>query len=179
MKPTMQSSRSGVSPVHLTDDQFAECLMGADFGSGINAHLSTCQDCREELDHFGTSVNTFNTAAMRWSESRSGSLLGSRQTHNRWTLLTHRPFFAPASWALASCLMLAAGVSITHHHDVETVASLTQVQDDSEAQIAQDNKLLTEVDRATRNYDRSPAQEYGLGPYDESEERRHIESRTQ
>lgn len=178
---------TGMSYLHLNNDQFAECLMGAELSPAASAHLSSCERCSEELSRFGLSVNDFNSAAMAWSDARSSERLLSRPNSSGQIPLTHRPFFAAASWALATCLMLAAGVTVVHHQRSESEPTVASVRSayvhnpdvqDSETQIEQDNKFLTDVDRATQNYDRSPLQEYGLQRIDGSSARQKGASRT-
>lgn len=169
---------------HLNDDQFTECLMGAEPGSEAATHLSHCEACREELARFGASVGSFNAAAMAWSESQpSVSLQGSTQGRGSRVSWTNRPFAAATSWALAVCLMLVAGVSILQHrgyHDGSAnMASVVPPQEDSEAQIAEDNKLLMDVDLALHDRSRSPELEYGLRPRANVRSRQRGEARTQ
>jgi predicted anti-sigma-YlaC factor YlaD len=149
---------------HLNDDQFMECAIGVEPGVEAAAHLRECEACREELARFGMSVSSFNSAARAWSESlpaMSVELQGYRAS---------RPFFAVASYALAACLMLGLGFEVVHHEQATRSATVGSVsvssvsQEDSAAQIAQDNQLLMAVDVAIRSDDRSPVQEYGLVP---------------
>jgi hypothetical protein len=170
---------------HLNDDQFTECLMGAEPGSAAAAHLSHCAACREELARFGMSVDSFNAATMAWSESRPSMNL----EESTWDRLhraswTNRPFVAATSWALAACLMLVAGVSIVQYREhrdgqANNIASVVPPQEDSEAQIAEDNQLLMEVDLALHDRSRSPMQEYGLRPMTSVRSRQRGEARKQ
>jgi hypothetical protein len=149
---------------HLNDDQFTDCLIGTEPGVEAAAHLRECATCREELARFGMSVNDFNSAALGWSESRPAVSLRGASVGQQG----RRRFFAVASYALAACLMLGVGVEVAVHHEQGTrpaaVASLSGSQEDSAAQIAQDNKLLMAVDVAIRSDDRSLVQAYGLTP---------------
>jgi hypothetical protein len=159
--------RSGESTAHLNDDEVADYLIGTELSRGAMAHLVGCQACEEELSRFGVAVKDFDGASIAWSNARtSNSLLARTGVSGQANKLVHRPFFAAASWALATGLMVVAGVSIMHHQQGQNespIASVVaSVPDDSEAQIEQDNRLLMAVDHATRNYDLSPIQEYGL-----------------
>ena len=148
---------------HLNDEQFMECAIGEEPGVEAAAHLRECEVCREELARFGMSVSSFNSAARAWSEARPVAV----RTEGRgyWTA---RPFFAMASGMVAACLVLGLGMEAVWHHEQGgrpgTAASVRGSQEDSEAQIAQDNQLLMAVDVATRSDDRSPVLEYGLAP---------------
>ncbi len=148
---------------HLNDDQFMDCVMGVEPGVETAAHLHECEACREELARFGMSMESFNKAALAWSEARPVEVrLGEGRFH------APRPFFAMASYALAACLMLSVGIEVMLHHEQSgasaTVASVSGPEEDSAAQIAQDNKMLMDVDVAIRSDDRSLAQQYGLSP---------------
>jgi hypothetical protein len=148
---------------HLDDYQFLGCAIGEEPGVEAAAHLRECEACREELARFGMSVSSFNSAARAWSEARPVKV----RTEGRgyWTA---RPFIAMASGMVAACLVLGLGMEAVWHHEQGgrpgTAASVRGPQEDSEAQIAQDNQLLMAVDVATRSDDRSPVLEYGLAP---------------
>ena len=157
---------------HLNDDQFLECAIGEEPGVEAAAHLRECEVCREELARFGMSVSSFNSAARAWSEARPVEVRTEGRGYR-----AGRPFFAMASGMVAACLVLGLGVEAVLHHEqggrpgmVASVSGgnglggLSDGQEDSAAQIAQDNQLLMAVDVAIRSDDRSPVQEYGLAP---------------
>jgi hypothetical protein len=180
----MNSIHSTQLSGHLNDDQFTECLLGAEPGSEAATHLPHCEACREELARFSASVGTFNAAAMAWSKSQpSVSLEGSMRGRGYRVSWTHRPFATVTSWALAACLMLVAGVSIMqhrgHHDGPANMASMIPPQEDSEAQIAEDNKLLMDVDLALQDRSRAPELEYGLQPRTNVQSGQRGEARTQ
>jgi hypothetical protein len=153
--------------VHLSDDQFVDCAAGIEISTEAAAHLRECAACREELAGFGVAVDSFNRAALEWSEARQVASLRERRW--RWS---GRPVFGMAAVALAACIMLAAGVTAVRQYeegrrpaDVAQVAGsqgVAEPQGDSEAQIAQDNKLLMAVDVALRDDEPSPVEEYAL-----------------
>ena len=148
---------------HLNDEQFMECAIGEEPGVEAAAHLLECEACREELARFGMSVSSFNSAARAWSEARPVEVRTAASGYR-----AGRPFLAMASGMVAACLILGLGVVAVSHHEqggrVGTVASVSAPQEDSAAQIAQDNQLLMAVDVAIRSDDRSPVLEYGLAP---------------
>lgn len=148
---------------HLNDDQFMECAIGEEPGVEAAAHLRECEVCREELARFGMSVSSFNRAAQAWSEARPVEVRTAGRGYR-----AARPFFAMASGMVAACLVLGLGMEAVWHHEQGgrpgTAASVSGPQEDSAAQIAQDNQLLMAVDMATRSDDRSPVLEYGLAP---------------
>jgi hypothetical protein len=153
--------------VHLTDDQFVDCAAGLEVSAEAAAHLRECAACREELAGFGVAVDSFNRAALEWSEARPvGSLHEESLRGWRWV---RRPVFGMAAVALAACIMLVAGVTAVMHRqegrrpDVAAIAAPQPASEgDSEAQIAQDNKLLMAVDVALRDDGPSPIEEYAL-----------------
>jgi predicted anti-sigma-YlaC factor YlaD len=150
---------------HLSDDQFVDCAAGLEISAEAAAHLRECSACREELAGFGAAVDSFNRAAREWSEARPMGSLRERSWGGR-------PVLGMAAVALAACIMLVAGVTAVRHHeearrpaDVAQVAGsqgVAESQGDSEAQIAQDNKLLMAVDVALRDDEPSPVEEYAL-----------------
>ena len=132
----------------------------------------TCGSARlagEELARFGMSVSSFNSAAQAWSEARPVEARTAGRGYR-----AARPFLAMASGMVAACLVLGFGMEAMWHHEqggrAGTAASVSGLsgssgpQEDTAAQIAQDNQLLMAVDMATRSDDRSPMLEYGLAP---------------
>src|SRR5579859_7142729 len=114
----MSSIQSTHLSAHLNDDQFTECLMGVAPDSEAAAHLAQCEGCRAELERFGVSVNSFNRVALEWSEARPvASLREASRAGGGRTFGVHRPFFATASWALATCLAVGVGVSVVLRHE--------------------------------------------------------------
>jgi hypothetical protein len=142
---------------HLTDDQFVDCAAGLDISPEVEAHLRECAGCREELTGFGVAVDGFVNASLGWSDARPVASL-------REKVAVRRPVLA---WA-AACALLVAGVSAVLHHgesrQQQAAANVlsTEQQGDSEAQIAQDNKMLMAVDEALRDNEPSPVEVYAL-----------------
>ena len=159
--------RSSDLDMHLSDEQFVDCAAGLDVSAVAAAHLRECAACREELAGFGVAVDSFGRAALEWSEARPvGSLREQSLRGWRWG---GRPVFGMAAVALAACIMLVAGVLALMHReggrrtDSAAVGATQPVSEgDSEAQIAQDNKLLMAVDVALRDEAPSPIEEYAL-----------------
>jgi predicted anti-sigma-YlaC factor YlaD len=167
---------------HLDEDQFADCMIGLEPDTEVAAHLAGCEACREEMERFGSAVNAFNRAAAAWSRSRPTSRPEAwrelrpvaRPELRRMVSLREsrpRPVLVTAAWALAACTVVGVGMSVVQHREqgqhaagvpAEGRAAVGPAQEDSAAQIAQDNKLLLEVDRVTRSDDRSVVEEYGL-----------------
>ena len=145
---------------HLSDDEFAAYLIGASASPEVEAHVSACEVCRAEVTAFGSSVESLNAASLAWSESRRFSSLAGVPGRGRSTAVSTR-----VSWALTACLAVAAGVAVVAHEDHRSASpvAVAVAQEDSEAQIREDNELLMAVDQATSGSVLSPVQEYGLG----------------
>jgi len=165
----MQSSNEESGPLqlntlHLNDDQFAACALGGEPDGAAVAHLSECSGCREELERFGVSVAEFSNAALDWSASRSPVSLRQRAVQR-----SQRARFAVASWAMATGFVLAAGFSIVNRREhravdmsaVGVALSAEQGTQCSDAEIAQDNKMMQDVNMAIDD-EPSPFSQYGL-----------------
>jgi hypothetical protein len=164
---------------HLTDDEFAECVIEA-YSAEINAHLLSCPQCQQELSRFRLSIADFGGAAMLWSESQPRvSLRTASISQARHPLLVH------ARWVVAAVLLLVVGIPVVLHRDrvatvpADTAAVAASVPDDSDAQIAEDNQLMRSVTMAIGNRDPSPFQEYGLQESRRVRLRPGIDSRTE
>jgi len=152
----MSSIRQG----HLTDDQFAECAIVAPSPES-EAHLRECFQCRAELARFTSSMDDFSRAAFGWSEAQPSVSL--RAVANP---APSRTWFIPATWAVTAAVVAAIGIPMMKHHERQPAApsetTLADVQDDSDAQIAEDNRLMRSVNMAIGVNDPSPLREYGL-----------------
>jgi hypothetical protein len=77
-----------------------------------------------------------------------------------------RSWLAPAGWAVAAAVLLAAGLPMAIHHDRQTNAPAEAVvadgPGDSDAQIAEDNQLMRSVDMAIGGNGSSEVRGYGL-----------------
>jgi hypothetical protein len=164
---------------HLSDEQFSDCALGMEPVGDAAAHLSACSECTEELARFGASMTEFSAAALGWSESRSPMSL--RQLGLKAS--SPHPRFAIASWALAAGFLLAVGVSTVTHREHRGAADggsaavaspVGEVADCSEAEIAQDNKLLQDVNMAIGSGEPSPVSQYRLSQTDVAPSRQHM-----
>jgi len=152
----MSSIRLG----HLTDEQFAECAIVAP-GPESEAHLRECPQCREELTRFSESMDDFSRAAFAWSETRPVVSLRAATRPQ-----AGRGWLAPATWAMAAAFVVAVGLPKVIHHDrqpaVPNNAVAVDASGDSDAQIAEDNRLMRSVNTAIGSNDSSELQGYGL-----------------
>jgi hypothetical protein len=136
--------------LHLTEDQFADVLMGLEPAADLAAHLETCAACRAEIDLFTGSVADFSHATLSWSEAQPELqrpvVSGSKATP------PHR-LFPAVSWALAATLFLGFMIPVTIHfeHERQDLAANTapgssvSIEGDSPEQIASDNALMAAV----------------------------------
>ena len=155
---------SSIPSGHLTDEQFAECVAGCAVVAPdpeSEAHLRECSQCREELARFAASMEDFSRAAFGWSETQPAVSLRAKARPQ-----SGRSWLAPAGWAVAAAVLLAAGLPIVIHHDRQPAASpdaaVADGPDDSDAQIAEDNRLMRSVDMAIGGNESSELRGYGL-----------------
>jgi len=156
---------------HLTNEQFTELLIGGapgpECGPECELHLAQCELCRNELTKFSESVALFTHTSLAWSDAQPGRSLRTRAARR-----TSRLLYAPMGWALAAALLVLIAVppawkyehrSVGDHASAAgRVPALESAQQDSAAQIAQDNQLLESVNVALNTNDASPLPEYRL-----------------
>jgi hypothetical protein len=165
----------------LTDDQLDEVLIAgsvadADLTAEAITHLSACDLCQERLAASGAPLAGFREVSLAWAERRSATM--------------PRPAGIPAgarqgrrlAWASVATAVLAIGIAIpmayergnaspgTSSDAPSSVAALghTGISSVTPAaatpdQIARDNQMLQEIDRALDAPTNTPA-EYGLLP---------------
>jgi hypothetical protein len=151
---------------HLTDERFAELFMDEAIPAQLQAHLDSCAQCRAELASFSRSVDTFSTAAMRWSEAQPAFSPRSVTLGSLKVATTPRRLFAQVSWVMAGVLVLSVSAPAIWHreHGVVAVrnAASVSVYEDSAEQIARDNDLMQSVNMALQADDPSPFREYQI-----------------
>jgi hypothetical protein len=149
---------------HLTEEALDDVLIG--LGSlQSEAHLVRCPEFRTRLESFRADVALFNSASMAWSESRPRRPMQVSPHHTGFRIR-----FAFLSWSAVAALLVIAAVAIWRHGAVRPPNHVNTVESqpvDSEAQIAQDNELLQEINAAISSDDESPIEEYNLrvGPH--------------
>lgn len=146
-----------MSKAHLTDDQFAECVILRPSPKS-EAHLAECVSCRRELIVFRESMGDFSDSSLAWSDARPQPdlrLVASARAR--------RALLMPLGWALAAAAVVVAGTPIWQHaHRVAEGPVAVVASSDSAAQILQDNRLLESVNVALTAPDASPFSEYRL-----------------
>ena len=134
---------------HLSEDELSDAALGEVLTTEAQTHLTSCAECRAQVDGFCLAVTDFQGAARAWSESRSAGMeplrLGSKSPHTAGLgVLT--PAYA---WAAAGLLAVGVTVPIVQHisHGQQAPPQTAQVEEgDSPEQIARDNELMVEVD---------------------------------
>ena len=143
---------------HLTDEALDDVLIG--LGSpAAHAHLAQCADCRRRVESFQSGIDLFNQASLAYSEAQPVKTSRTAQPARRFLA---QPVFAV--WAAAAALLVLAGPAAWHllsPHSVHAPAIATEVQD-TEAQIAEDNELLEQVNAAIAPNDQNVVDQFQL-----------------
>jgi hypothetical protein len=153
---------------HLSEEAMNDVLIGL-ASPESESHLNTCVICRSQLDVFRSTVQAFNQASLEWCQAMPAVALRAPARF--------RPLvFAPATWVLAIALLLVAGIPAwihLSHSSLHSVSAPAPVQQDSDAQISQDNDLLQSVNVALNESDVPPISKYYLsdGPHPQSKDR--------
>jgi hypothetical protein len=101
---------------HLTDEQFAELLLGST-SAPVQAHLGVCAQCAEEADRVSGAIGSFEQQTRLWAERRTATqpvLSSPRHAALAWLQLPAGPQ-AWAAAALAVALAAGLGVSVRSH----------------------------------------------------------------
>jgi hypothetical protein len=119
---TPQSEQS-----HLTDEQFADLLLGSTL-SAVQTHLSICTQCAEEAERVSGAIGSFEQQTRLWAERRAAAhpvLASGRQSAFGWI---HLPA-GPQAWTAAVLTVaLAAGIGVTARNRRAAVASTDAAQ---------------------------------------------------
>src|ERR1700757_1127786 len=93
---------------HLTDEQFAGLLLGAN-PAAVRAHLKACSACAEEADRVAGAIGSFEQQTRLWAERRAATspmLLPVPASAFAWLL-------RPQAWTAAVlAIALAAGFGV-------------------------------------------------------------------
>jgi hypothetical protein len=131
---------------HLTKEELTDNLLGVS-SLTVNTHLLGCPACADELEQVKRSIGGFREAAHNWSEHARMSVGAVRN-------LPHRGQSRPTMWILATAAMilLIAGSIVYMHQEPAVsqkhpvaVATPTTSAGLSQAQLDQDNQLLSQV----------------------------------
>ena len=130
----MEDHREG-NAVHLSDEQFAELLMGGS-PARVQAHLAECAECRAEAERVGGAIGDFSEQSRLWAEqwAAARALRTAAQTPRAerasglaWLVWLVRPQ-AWAGAALAIALAVGIGVTIEREHSRTTQADAAKTQ---------------------------------------------------
>ncbi len=151
-------------PSHLTDEQFADLLLGAN-PSSVQAHLKACPQCAEEAERISGAIGSFAQQTRLWAERRAAShpiLAPQRQPVFEWL---HRPGAWTAA-VLAIAVAAGVGVSLRHQQSAHPQVAIAHTQPASPqlspATIKADNELLSAIDGELRADESTSASAYGL-----------------
>jgi hypothetical protein len=130
----MEDHREG-NAVHLSDEQFAELLMGGS-PARVQAHLAECAECRAEAERVGGAIGEFSEQSRLWAERRAAARApqaaaqtprtAEREPVLAWLARPQGRLVRPQSWlvrpqawasaALAIALAVGIGVTIEREH---------------------------------------------------------------
>ena len=135
------------STSHLTKEEFTDNLLGVS-SLTVNAHLLGCPACADELERVKRGIAGFRDAAQGWSE-QAVLATESSATRARTPRARSRP-----TWvlAMAAMILFIAGLLIYTRKEMvvsqsppAAVSTPTTGAALSQAQLDQDNQLLTQV----------------------------------
>jgi anti-sigma factor RsiW len=161
---------------HLSEEELHDVLIGLGTPQA-DAHLEGCAACRRHVAEFRSEMENFNQALFAWSQAQPEPRLAAAVRRK-----ARRTLYAAAGWALAAACFVVIGLPAWNHYRNESahpVAVSVAPQEDSEAQIAQDNELLQAVDAALNAPEESPVRHYHLSEGPQSSLRERPESRNQ
>ena len=142
----MEDHREG-NAVHLSDEQFAELLMGGS-PARVQAHLAECAECRAEAERVGGAIGDFSEQSRQWAERRAAARVlrtaaqtlrtAERESVLAWLARPQSWLARPQSWlvrpqawagaALAVALAVGIGVTIEREHSRTAQADAAKAQ---------------------------------------------------
>jgi hypothetical protein len=127
---------------HLTDEQFTDLLAGECPIDAIR-HMKTCPRCQGEFDQVQASIEDFSAVGLQWAEHRPTPRISTSSALIRgWN---------PLSARTAAAGLLAAALFATCQEkrmQAPVMDALNPAR--SEAQVADDNRLMLAIDREIR-----------------------------
>lgn len=167
MNPQSEGPRPEIilnTVLHLTDEQFADLLIGNSPAS-VQEHLKACAQCSEEADRVSVAIGGFQQQTQLWAERRAAAMpplsTAVRQPALPWL---HRPL----AWSAAALLLvLAAGAGISTrvarvHPAQVPIAKAEPAVVVQPASLKSDNDLLSAIDGELRADDSATVGAYGL-----------------
>jgi hypothetical protein len=157
----MEDHREGRA-VHLSDEQFAELLLGGR-PARVQTHLQDCAECRAEAERVAGAIGDFSEQSMLWAERRAAArvLRTAAQTPRvaqhesvlAWLLGPRSWLLRPQAWAGAALtIALTVGIGVTiereHARTAEADAAKAQVTARTEASKVQAGAATTQAEAA-------------------------------
>jgi hypothetical protein len=133
---------------HLTHEELTDRLLGAQSAT-VDVHLLDCAACSKELDQLRNSIGLFRGAVRGWSEVEHSR---REEAHSR-ILPAPRSFDWLLVGAVTMILSMFAILYIVDRADTKQQVQFTPptsvnpIEKDSEAQIKQDNELLSQINQ--------------------------------
>ena len=148
---------------HLTDEQFADLLLGAN-PAAVQDHLKACSACAEEADRIAGAIGSFEQQTRLWAERRASASPILTPAPARAFAWLHRPQTWTAA-VLAIALAAGFGVAARNHHAPDAQTQVAKVQTSpavSPSTLKADNALLSAIDGELRADESTPAIAYDL-----------------
>jgi hypothetical protein len=158
---------------HLTDEQFAEILLGFESPS-VQGQLRSCSQCAEEAAQVTGALSDFNQQSKLWAERRAATSSVSVKTQQHGHSWAPRP---PA-WTIAALgIVLASVAGWSVHRSHESVATFSVARPPAVSNVAPitlkaDNDLLSAIDGELRVDDSTSATAYRLSTSSRSDRTR-------
>jgi hypothetical protein len=117
-------THSEIEQSHLTDEQFADLLLGTN-PSAVQAHLKACKQCAEEAERVSSAIGSFEQHSRLWAERRAAArpaLAPKRPPAFEW-------LYRPQAWtaaALAIALAVGATINARNHRAASALANESQ-----------------------------------------------------
>ncbi len=161
MKSHLDSQTSRLTS-HLTDEQFADLLLGTKTPA-VRAHLDTCPKCSQEAERMSTAIGSFQQLSSAWAERRAATAEPLRAADARRFSWSHRPL----AWSAAALVIaLTAGFGISRHADhpqqAQQPVALVEPAVVPKATLQADNQLLSAIDGELRTNESTATGMYGL-----------------
>ena len=147
---------------HLTQDEFADCLLGT-ADPAVQAHAAACDTCRQEMESFGASMLAFNQASLAWGREHAAA---TDLAPGRRRVSASRAVFWPMGLAAAAALFFAVAlpIAMTHaRHDAAQIAASTApapAATDNAVGIADDNQMLASINAEISQPESSPLESF-------------------
>lgn len=126
MNENMNRNHPHLDAVHLTDEQFADLLLGAT-PAPVQQHLVSCPECSTEAERVAAAIGSFEHESRLWAERRAASqpaLAAQQSLSSSWLGIAR-----PQAWvaaALAVAVGIAAAISTRHRQSQQTAAVVQQ-----------------------------------------------------